>query len=136
MFVKKALIAFGTLAIISIIAIGMFALHIYNLDLGVGYKGRARLDYNWKYHFAACPKDSYLFDGKLFSFSYPAFSPKNPMREKDGWIAFDDNTWDIDWYKDVPPSIKSELSGHLSYEGAVLPAFSAEFMQWVILESD
>jgi len=42
----------------------------------------------------------------------------------------------IEWSKDAPASIKSELSAHLASGGTDLPPFSAKFMQWVLREPD
>ena len=138
---KKVLIALGILAALSVVVTGALALYVYTRDFGVDYKGRARLDYNWKYYFAACPKEEYKHDGKLFSFSYPNSSRNNPVTEFDypgrGSIAFDDHLLDfMEWTENVPASIKSELSSHLSYNGTDLPVFSKDFIDWVLCETE
>src|SRR3989339_1744936 len=99
---KKTIIALGTFAALSFVVMGSLALYIYNLDLGVDYKGRARLDYNWKYYFAACPKEEHGYEGKFFSFSYPSFTPENPLKEvidSNGGLVFSgDQFLDIIWH--------------------------------------
>ena len=72
----------------------------------------------------------------MFSFSYPDFSATNPIREFAGLIVSDDNLLNIVWSKKTPISIKQELSAHLLSDRTDLPAFSEEFMQWVLREPD
>ena len=133
---KKIAIMLLALATLFAIVVGSLALYVYNLDCGVDYKGRVRLDYNWKYYFAACPKKEYKHEGKLFSFSYPSSSPTNPIREFAGLIVSDDHLLDIVWSNKDPAPIKSELSAHLSAGGTDLSAFSEGFMQWLLREPD
>ena len=135
---KKLIIIVGTLAALSAVVIGALALYVYNLDLGVDYKGRARLDYNWKYHFAACPKEEYKYEGKFFSFSYPKLEKQYPLREIN-WdngvaVVSDDKLFDISWYKFTPKQVKSELLDYLSSDGGkAFPPPSQSFLHWVLL---
>ena len=137
---KKLIIIVGTLAALSAVVIGALALYVYNLDLGVDYKGRARLDYNWKYHFAACPKEEYKYKGAFFSFSYPKFSANNPVsevKESNGGLVSDGYLLNIFWDETTDSHIKSELVGFLSTsDGQVLPALSADFMKWCVVPPD
>ena len=133
---KKLLTIAGWIAVCFAFILCLLAGYIYTMDLGVNYKGRARLDYNWKYYFAACPKKEYKHDGILFSFSYPSSSPKSPIHAFADSITVDDHLVQIEWSKDAPASIKSELSVHLASGGTDLPPFSAKFRQWVLREPD
>ena len=137
---KKVLIALGILAALSVVVTGALALYVYTRDFGVDYKGRARLDYNWKYYFAACSKEEYKFDGKLFSFSYPKLKGISPIDAIDnsnpGIIGYGPQFLEITWHLNEPASIKSELSSHLSYNGTDLPVFSKDFIDWVLCETE
>jgi len=135
--VRKALIVLGIIAALSAVGMGSLAFYIYRLNLGVDYKGRARLDYNWKYHFAACPKEEHKYEGRFFSFSYPKFQEKNPLCEI-SWnngtaVVSDDHLFDISSYKSTPKKIKSELLGYLALaDGKAFPRPSQYFLHWLL----
>lgn len=132
---KTLVLSAATGAILALMA-GLFALFIYTRDFGVNYNGRARLDYNWRYYFAVCPKAEQKYNGKHFAFSYPEFYKNDPVKENrqpDGGggvvSAYLLNIW---WYDKPEKGIVQELSSYLSsHEGGVLSSPSAGFLKWL-----
>ena len=137
---KKILLVFGIIAALTAVLLGSLALYVYTREFGVDYKGRARLDYNWKYYFAACPKGEIPYSDKLFSFSYPKFKGISPMDAivdtNHGLMFYGPEFLEVICHLDEPASVKSELSAHLLYNGTDLPAFSKDFMDWVLCEAE
>lgn len=130
---KKIIAVTAAVAALLVIAIGSLVLYVYTRNFGVDYKGRARLDYNWKYYFAACPKDEYLYHGKHFSFAYPKFHEKNPLREVKGVgnsAVLDGYLLSVFVYEKIDGKIKDELSKYLACpDGPVQGEISKELMR-------
>jgi len=132
---KRIIIASAAVAAFLAAAAGSLAVFVYTRNCGVDYKGRARLDYNWKYYFTSCPKEGYRYEGKLFSFSYPKLEKENTLKEdldiNGGWVLDTYNRLDVQWTEKDEKGIKSELSGYLSSpDGLVTPSIG--FMRWLV----
>lgn len=127
------------LALAAVAAIGLSA-YVYTRDFGVAYKGRARLDYNWKYFFCKKPANPYRYSGQLFSFEYLSYEQQNPVRDSvnstGGMVLLDDHYLEITWRKDVPAAIKAEIAAYLSGDAAARPSPTTQLSQWLLLESD
>lgn len=130
---KIILVSAGVSAFFTVF-VGSMALYIYTKDFGVGYTGRARLDYNWKYYFTACPEGGHRYDGKFFSFSYPKLKDINPLREttdlnqgsvSDGYLLY------FNWEEKPEKTIKSELLTYLSSPDGQ-GSLSEMFMRWLV----
>lgn len=136
---KMKIAGFGLLAFLALVAIG-FAAYLYSKNFGVPYVGLARLDYNWRYYSAQCPKDAYHFEGRAFSFDYPKFNAKDPIKEfmgtYGGMVYFDDKLMEIFWNPKESDGIKKELESHLGYRGSDMSSFSADFMRWLLPGED
>lgn len=131
--INKTLRSFQVLIALVAAGFGIFCLCIYKKDFGVPYKGRARLDYNWKYCFAELPKEEYTFNGRLFSYKYPKFKVDReiaPIENENGGYLVDSH-WvlTVTWYKKDPAIIKTEFLRHLS--GKEPAALSWEFRDWL-----
>lgn len=135
--IKKIMMTLAAILVLAAAGLGGFAWHIYKKDFGVPYKGRARLDYNWKYHFAFLPKESLKFEGKYFSFMYPKFKKGSEFlaikNGEDGFLVEGRNLLVVFWNKTDPAVIKSELSAQLKADKPIAP--SLEFLKWLNPES-
>lgn len=134
---KKIIFVLGLLFILIILAAALLA-YVYSKDTGVSLSGRARLDYNWKYIFAQTLKHVENYEGKLFSFSYPEYNDKNPLRtfEEDygGYVSGD--MLSVDWFLKPPAEIKSELLGYLSSPEEKNWEPSRAFAEWLFVQTD
>lgn len=131
--IKKILMIQVAILVLAAAGLGGFSWYIYKKDFGVTYKGRARLDYNWKYCFAELPKEEYTFNGRLFSYKYPKFKVDReiaPIEDENGGYLVDGH-WvlTVIWYKKDPGIIKTEFLRHLS--GKEPAALSWEFRDWL-----
>lgn len=133
---RKAIVLSAATGVILALLVGLFASFIYTRDFGANYKGRARLDYNWRYYFAACPKAEQKYEGKYFTFSYPELYKTDSIKENrlptgTGNVvsAYLLNIW---WHDKTEKEITQELSVYLhSPEGGALSSPSAGFLKWL-----
>lgn len=130
---KTAIVYISAILICSILA-GAMVLIIYNKNFGPDYRGRARIHYNWNYYFTTCPQKEHKYDGKYFSFAYPGFEEKSPIKEvpeKGGGAVFA-YLLDVRWQEETDNNVKTELASYLAYPaGTISSSPSSSFMHWL-----
>lgn len=136
--IKKIIMTLAAISVLAGAVLGGFVWHIYKMDFGVPYKGRARLDYNWKYYSAELPKEEYTFEGRWYSYKYPKFSRSQkiiPVGSSAFELAEDNRKLlCVIWDGRNQAYIKSELLKYLSAREPVKP--SQKFLQWLYFDGN